>query len=112
MNRFIDAVVNTEQLLQMSLYVANQIPDENDPIRFTADGVIVGYILGKFEQEGVEEFSDEMIQEEYGKLVTDFTLTKMVSDGTLDVSLDEEGEFLYKLSEKGKGIVDELNRRD
>lgn len=32
-------------------------------------------------------------------VLLDETLTKMAADGTLDVFLDEDGEFTYKLSE-------------
>jgi len=110
MNRFINALVNEQQLLQLALYAANEFNDENHPLRMIADGIIVGYVLGQFEAEGLAEFSDEDIQEEYAKLVTGFTLTKMVSDGTLEVELSEEGEFVYTLSEKGKQIAEKIKR--
>jgi len=34
----------------------------------------------------------------------------MVSDGTLEVELSEEGEFVYTLSEKGKQIAEKIKR--
>lgn len=112
MNQFIEALVNEECLLQVALYVATKIQEEENPIRVTADQIIVGYILQSFVNEGKPDFTEEEVGEKYVKITTDFLLTNMVRDDILEAELNDDGEFVYKLSTKGKAIADEIRRRD
>lgn len=98
MNRVLEALVNEEQLLHMSLYVAAsfQNKDEKNEIKEIADNVIFSHLIIK--KEGKEEvFTEESLQEEYHLILTDWILTDMVKNGIIDAQLDDDGEFKYSL---------------
>lgn len=105
MNRYIEGLVNIEQLLQVALFCSSKLP-ESEPIREISDKVIIGYIIGEFDRTGKAEFSEEDISDEYGKIMADFTLTNMVKDGLLDVVLEDNGSFSYGLTDKGNRAAD------
>lgn len=105
MNQYIEAITNTEQLVQLALYAASSVEDEQSEVLKTADAVIVGYIVSNFAEKNID-FTEEMVQDEYRKMLTDYTLSSLVSDGLIDVSMGDDGEFYFSLSEDGESAID------
>jgi|2_EtaG_2_1085320.scaffolds.fasta_scaffold00330_23 hypothetical protein len=100
-------IIQEEKLLHLCLWVSLRINDENDPVRATADEMIIAYILDTLAEEGVFEFSDEDINSRFGELRAGYLLTQQVLDGNLEADLDGE-EVRYRLTDQGKKRADQL----
>jgi hypothetical protein len=63
---------------------------------------LVIYILKEFKSQEKFEFTEEEVTTRYTDLVIGYTMRKLSAQGLLDVFIDDTGEPLFELSEKGK----------
>jgi len=99
------ALVNEERVLQLSLFVASVLP-EDDPIRETADSLIIGYIANDKVKKGLEVVPAEVV-EEFSLLRVQFLLDDMAKRGLVEEEISEGGESLYSATQKGKDLLKE-----
>lgn len=99
----LDKIINDEQLLDFALsHVCEKNSDEVHPV---AERIVLLYIVNEFQSQGKEEFSDEEIQDRYTEMIASHVLAKLGREGLLDVDFDEQGETVYRLTQKGKDKV-------
>jgi hypothetical protein len=93
-------VINDEQLLDFALsHICEKDTEEVHPV---AEQIVILYIINNTKG---EEFTDEYISEKYRELIADYVLCKMEKNGLIDMGIDESGEFVYSLSEKGRDKI-------
>ena len=105
------ALVNEEQLLQVALYVNNKIDDPEDPIRYTADSMITGYVVDELGRSG-KSFTAEDVTKEFNSLVHSFIIDSMIKTGYIEEELNEDGEAMLRLSDDGVELHKDLIEKD
>ena len=103
----IDAILETERTLpvdqQMPLDLLTHL---TKLIETEADKHYAEYIIGKRETFLFSDVDLVNMFERAGELYVSDMIDGLVDKDMLEVSVDEKGEFLYGLSEKGKKVVE------
>lgn len=104
----LNKVINDEQMLELVLEtIVDRTEDElEEGVGKTASMILIAYIINNWWKEGKQEFTEDEIDEEYRKLIADYCLTDMANKGLVDVICEEDGEFRYKVSEKGRREIE------
>ena len=103
----IDAILETERTLpvdqQMPLDLLTHL---TRLIEINADKYYTEYVIGKRETFLFSDVDLVNMFEKAGELYVSDMIDGLVDKDMLEVSVDEKGEFLYGLSEKGKKVVE------
>lgn len=90
--------LNREEKLQLALFAISNTskdPDSFDEdIRCLAERYLVAYIV---EESGLEGIDIENISKRSGEIIADFILSRLVKKGVAEVTLNDDGQFNYKL---------------
>lgn len=104
----LNEIINDEQMLELVLETIVDRTEEEikEGVGKTASMILIAYIINNWFKEGKKEFTEEEIDEEYRKLITDYCLTDMANKGLVDVICDKDGEFTYQVSEEGRQQIE------
>lgn len=95
-------LVNKEQLLNLALktMVATNNQDE------TAESIAIWYVLNYFESKHKPLDEDE-VAEKVSALLTEYTLTELTKKGMIEANVNEDGDFVYSVTDKGKKAIED-----
>lgn len=78
------------------------------PARYNDERDVICHIIVDWADNGKIEFTEEEVQEAYMNLILDNVLESMSKDGILQTSIDENGEFLFELTDDGKKLAEKM----
>lgn len=100
---FDTVVSNDEEIMQLALNaIANSPTDEETPK--AAFDIAIWYVLNEFAAQEKECFTEDDVKQRIDELLVDYVMERLYKKGLVDISMNESGETLYELSEKGQGL--------
>lgn len=91
-------VINREQLLNLALKVIAMCDEDKEDRDAVA--IVVWYIIGSFKKRGIEP-TQETVEAQYKELVDAFVMTQLVTKGHVEAVIGDDGNIVYKATEKG-----------
>ena len=100
----LDAVVNEEQMLDFAL--SHICERDTDTVHEVADAILTCYIVHDYRKQNLS-FNEDDITSKIKELIADYTLSKLAREELVDVVVDEDGQIVYKLTEKGRNKIND-----
>lgn len=91
------SVVNDEQLLEFALsHICEK--DSND-VHPVATAILIRYAANNMD---TDSWTEADIERKCSELIADYTLVKLVQKDLLEYEIKEDGNIMYKITDKGK----------
>lgn len=99
-------LVNKEQLLHFALSHIEEKEYENADI--VSKSIVIWYIYEEFEEQSIP-ITDNNVAKRFQELLLSHTLDKLNSMDLVDAVIDEDGEVKYRITNKGKEMLEKYD---
>lgn len=104
---FNTVIDNDEEILELALFAIDNAESEEATPKAAID-IAIWYVLNEFAEEEKDNITDEEIQQRISELIVGYALKNLCDKDVVETVFDEKGEVLYKLTEKGEKVYQEL----
>lgn len=100
----LSSVTNEEKMLD---FVLSHICErESSQIHEVADAILTCYIVNEFRKQN-KSFTEDDVTNKTKEYIADYLLANLVKKDLLSVSIDEDSDIVYQITEKGRNKIND-----